>query len=235
MRQTFKIDGIIMRLFIPKNEKTKYKDREDAGEILAEILSKNYKNKNTVVLAIPNGGVVVALPIAKKLNSLFGLIVVRKIHIPWDSEAGFGAVSYDGTVILNEALLPSLGLSEEEINSLAEEELKEIRRRMEFYGAKKLPNLEARTVFLVDDGLASGFTMISAAQTVRKKNPKEIIVSVPTASGSAIKRVEKYVDKIICPDIRTGFIFAVADAYENWYDLKDEDVVKLLTIARDKQ
>lgn len=207
-----------------------YKDRVEAGQVLASAIEEKYGSE-IVVAAIPNGGVIVGIEIAKRLSACFTLIIVRKLHIPWNREAGFGAIASDGTMILNDTLVPVLGLSAEEIKMIAAEELEEIRRREARYQMKK-PVLLNRTVVVVDDGLASGFTMLSAVHALRKSGPKKVIVAVPTASADAVQRVRQFADDVLCPNVRTGFMFAVADAYENWYDVEDEEVVSLIKLAK---
>ena len=204
-----------------------YRDRDEAGEILARQLA-SFRGREPVVLAIPNGGVPVGLRIHERLGGGFGLVVVRKLHIPWNREAGFGAVAPDGTVVFNEALRASLGLSDAGERAVIEEEKAEIARRTAKYGAGDVPPLEGRTAILVDDGLASGYSMLVAANFVRKRRPSELVVAVPTGSVEAVRRVRPAVDRLVCPDTRGGPVFAVADAYRAWRDLEDAEVAALV-------
>ena len=156
--------------------------------------------------------------------------MVRKIQIPWNTEAGFGALSWDGKVILNKDLVEQLGLTEEEINASILNTQKNLEARLhKFRGDEPMPELVDKVVILVDDGLASGFTMLAAARSVKEKTPKKIIVAVPTGSLGAIELLVPEVDEIVCLNIRSGSSFAVAEAYENWYDLRDEEVQEILT------
>ncbi|MBS7617400.1 phosphoribosyltransferase [Candidatus Bathyarchaeota archaeon] len=205
-----------------------FKDRYHAGELLAGKL-KEYKGTDTYVLAIPAGGVPVGYIISKSLGLPLDVIVVRKIHIPWNQEAGFGAITFDGIIIFNERLLRILGLTKEEVDRCIEVERSTIERRVKLIrGGKPFPDVAGRTTILVDDGIASGYTMLSAVKSVERRKPKKIVVAVPTGSESAIKLLEPWVDEIVCLNVRTGSVFAVADAYKYWYDLTDEDVVKIL-------
>lgn len=205
-----------------------FRDRHHAGELLVEKL-KEYKSADAYVLAIPAGGVPVGYVISKSLKLPLDVIIVRKIHIPWNQEAGFGAITFDGIIIFNERLLHILGLTKEEIDHCIKIEGEAIERRLKLLrGGKPFPDITGRTTILVDDGIASGYTMLSAVESVRRRGPKRIIVAVPTGSESAIRLLEPWVDEIVCLNIRTGPVFAVADAYESWYDLTDEDVVKIL-------
>ena len=210
----------------------KYRDREDAGKVLASRLLA-YRDQDVIVLAIPNGGVPVGRVIAKELRAGLYLMIVRKLQIPYNPEAGFVAVTSDGFLLLNHPLVESLGLTEKVIHEQKEKALESIRSRQEFFGKRaELPAMEDRTVILVDDGLASGFTMEAAVKSVKNRGAKSIIITVPTSSMSAYRRLESRVEKIICPDLSRVRIFAVANAYENWYDLNENEVLRLLENAQ---
>jgi len=205
-----------------------FRDRFHAGEELAEKL-EGYKESGAYVLAIPAGGVPVGYILSKRLKLNFDIILVRKIHIPWNREAGFGAISWDGIVLFNEPLVQSLDLTEEEIDRCIEMERDDIAKRMRlFRGNKPFPDLRGKIVILVDDGMASGFSMLAAVESVKRRDVKEIVVAVPTASENAVSLVEPHVDKLVCLNIRSGPIFAVADAYKAWRDLREEDIMKIL-------
>ncbi len=209
-----------------RNKTRIFKDREHAGQLLAEKLD-NYTTKDTVLLAIPAGGVPVGFVIAKAFRIPLNLIILRKIKIPWNPEAGFGSVAPDGTVFLNEPLVKRLGLTEDEIQKSAAETLNEIKRRQQKFGIE-FPNVEDKSVVLVDDGLASGFTMIAAINFIKKLSSK-VIVAVPTAPLGTVQRIAGLVDKLICLNVRESWVFAVADAYQKWYDLSDDEVKEYLS------
>lgn len=211
-----------------RNKTRIFKDREHAGQLLVEKL-KIYTTKDTVLLAIPAGGVPVGFVIAKAFQIPLNLIILRKIKIPFNPEAGFGAIAPDGTVVLNEPLVRRLGLTEDEIQKSAAETLKEIKRRQQLFGVE-FSNIQDKAVILVDDGLASGFTMIAAINFV-KRHSSMVIVAVPTAPLGTIQRIAPRVDKLVCLNIRESWVFAVADAYQNWYDLNDDEVKRYLTKA----
>ncbi len=205
-----------------------FEDRHDAGRKLNLKLT-GYKNTNTLILAIPSGGVPVASEIAKSLNLPMDIILVRKVQIPWNTEAGFGAINPDGKVIFNEGLLKSLGLGKDEINvQIKKTEDVLMQRNKLFRNGKKFPLIKNKMVILVDDGLASGYTMLSALEFVRKREPQKIIAAVPTGSLRTVEFLLSRVDELICLNIRTGFPFAVAEAYRNWHDLTDKEVISLL-------
>jgi len=210
-----------------------FKDREDAGRALAKKL-RSLKGKEQVILTIPSGGVPVGYAIARELNIPMEVIISRKIQIPYNPEAGFGAVAPDGSMILNEPLVRELGLTKGEITFLADQVLDEIgKRNRRFRGDRPLPNLVGKTVILVDDGLASGYTVLAAVKSIRKQRPMRIIVAVPTAPFSSARLVAQHVDKLICLNMRGGPLFAVADAYQKWYDLKDDEVIDYIRRARE--
>ncbi|VVB88048.1 Amidophosphoribosyltransferase [uncultured archaeon] len=209
---------------------TVFRDRTHAGELLAEKLkSRAGSFSNPIVLAIPSGGVPVGMAIARKLGLPMDLIIVRKIPVPYNPEAGFGSISWDGQGMINEKLVHQLQLDESDIQSAVAEVKRELKRRMEkFRGNKPFPDLRGRTVIIVDDGLASGYTMLSAISSIRKYSPGRIIVAVPTASRNAVDIVSPHIDELFCLNLRDTMIFAVADAYKEWHDLTEEEVLAMI-------
>jgi predicted phosphoribosyltransferase len=219
-----------------RNRTCVFDDRLHAGELLAKKLEEYKGKKDTYVLAIPAGGVQVAFIVAKRLRIPLDLAITRKLHVPWNREVGFGAISWNGTIFLNESLITSLGLTRDDIDRCAVEEKEVIRRRLKkFRGDKPFPNLKNKTAIIVDDGLASGFSMLTTLKTIEQMDVKEKIVAIPTASTSAIDLIRPFADKVICLNIRSGPIFAVADAYKEWYDLEDEDVMNVIKLGSTNQ
>jgi predicted phosphoribosyltransferase len=207
---------------------SRYRDREDAGRVLASRL-KGSLGEDAVILAIPNGGVAVGASMAGGLGLELYLMVVRKIQFPENPEAGFGAVGGDGTVVLDERLLQYRGLSDALIEAQKEKALRSVQERLRRFGDRaRLPPLTDRTVILVDDGLATGSTMEAAVSIVKSHRPRSMLVGVPTASHRAWQRIRPLVDDLICPDISRLPFFAVAEAYERWYDVSEEEVIRLL-------
>jgi putative phosphoribosyl transferase len=206
-----------------------FKNRIHAGQLLAEKLTEYSSRRNTILLAVPSGGVPVGCTVSKILSIPMEVVVVRKIQIPWNTEAGFGAVTWDGETVLNAELVAQLGLSEKDAQNSVQKTRKVVDERLKrFRSGKPLPDLDGKIVILVDDGLASGFTMLAAVRAVRKQKPEKIVVAVPTASLRAVGLLLPEVDEMVCLNIRSGTIFAVADAYVNWYDLSDEEVIETL-------
>jgi len=221
----------------------RYSSRTQAGELLAkfifdcdEMLSKNLKSKldQFFAFAIPNGGIPVAEGFCAYLNIKYDILIVRKIKIPFNPEAGFGSITTDGTVLINHQLLSQLNLSDTELQHSIELTKQEIKERLKFYNKLKSPEIEYeklirdKRIFLIDDGLASGFTMLAAIKMIKKYKPKKLLISVPTAPLHTIKRIEYEVDSIYCPNVRNTAWFAVADAYQYWYDVPESEVVEIL-------
>ena len=209
-----------------RNKKYVFKDRFHAGKLLALKL-KQYHFINPIVLAIPYGGVPVGISIARELSYPLELIMVRKIPIPYNPEAGFGAVSWDGEVVINQNLLDQLSLSNHEIKLTIQRVKLELEKRIQTFG-KTLSELQDRSVIITDDGLASGYTMLSSIQSIKKYSPNSITIAVPTASTSAIKLVSAYADMLFCLNIRESMVFAVADAYQEWHDLTEQEVKEII-------
>ena len=204
-----------------------FENRYDAGRQLAAKLTE-YKEQSAVVLAIPNGGVLVALNVALALEAdEFNLIISRKIPLPLTPEGGFGAVTDDGTIILNEEVVKRFGLSPQQINYQVSLVRANIRQRSLLYRKDRPPSVvKGKTVIMVDDGLASGYTMMAAVESIRYRQPREIIVAVPVASATALKKVEKIADRVIAGVAGFGPEFYVSDFYRYWHEPSDNEVVQ---------
>lgn len=219
---------------------TRYNSRFEAGEILANfIIHKSEYLKTSIFkspnqffsFSIPNGGVSVSEGFCAKLKIEYDILIVRKIKIPFNTEAGFGSVTTDGTILINQSLLSRLNLSEKEIKNSIEITKQEIIERLKFYKKDlKLEkmyqkNIQEKQIFIIDDGLASGFTMLAAINMIKKYHPQKIFIAVPTAPLSTVRRIESEVDNIFCPNVRDVLWFAVADAYKKWYDVQELEVL----------
>lgn len=162
---------------------------------------------------------------------------MRKIQMPYNPEAGFGAIGPGGEIILNERLLNQLCLTEEEIKAQIKKTMDVIKKRNQlFRGEKPFPSLKDKIVIVADDGLASGYTMLAAIKFIKKTLPQKIIVAVPTGSDRTVSFILPEVDELICLNVRSRFPFAVADAYKNWYDLSDEEVLDIIkTVSKNSR
>jgi putative phosphoribosyl transferase len=206
-----------------------FRDRKDAGMQLGEFLRALTDLRDPVVCPIPAGGVPIGTGIARALRAPLALAVVRKIQIPGNTEAGFGAMSWDGKVFLNEELLRYLNLTDRETAAAIEKTRRNVQERIAvFTEGKPFPDLPGRCAILTDDGLASGYTMLAAIASVREHWPARLVVAVPTASAQSASRIAREVDTVVCLNIRTGPRFAVAEAYREWHDLDDDEVLSEL-------
>jgi len=200
-------------------------DRIHAGRCITDMI----EDSDAVVLGIPAGGIPVAAVVARALGLSLDVAVVSKITLPWDTEAGYGAVAFDGSLLLNEALIVRSGLSQNQVQAgIDKTRIKVAERARRLRGGKPMTDLSEKTVIVVDDGLASGYTMRVAVEALTRCNVGEIIVAVPTGHASAVEEIARQVHTLYCPNIRSGPRFAVADAYEKWTDVSDSDAETIL-------
>lgn len=214
----------------------RFRDRNDAGKTLAALIKDYCDQEDLHLLAIPNGGIPVGLAIQKNLprNWTISLLFVRKLQVPYNPEAGFGAVTLDGSLYLNHSLLSRLHLSDSEIETSKKLALQSLECRFRKFEVKQQDKsiLNGRTAILVDDGLASGYTMLAAAHSIEER-ALATIIAVPTASENAVRLIESKTEaKVLCPDVRSGPFFAVADAYAYWSDISDEEAAKAIQISQ---
>ncbi|MDI6873774.1 phosphoribosyltransferase [Candidatus Solincola sp.] len=204
-----------------------FRDREDAGRKLAE--SYGGPVEDLLVLGIPRGGIPVGYHLARELGGDFDVLVARKLPIPHNPEAGFGAVAPDGSLYLNEEMLRHLHLTQEQVRTIASRVLVEVRRRLKVYrGDRPFPDLKGKNVILTDDGLATGYTMIAAVEMVRKMEPASVNVAVPVSPENTARRIRPLVDYFHCLHVSDRYPFAVADFYLDFHDLTDEEVLRYL-------
>lgn len=204
-----------------------FKNRQDAGEKLAIKLEK-FKAENPIILAIPRGGIVTAYETIKKFNFKWDLIIPRKIGAPYNKEIAIGAISVDGTYLLNQEFIDLLNISNEYIEKEVFEQTEEIKRRLVKYkGNESFPDVKNKTVILIDDGIATGFTIKAAIKSIRKHDPKKIVLAVPVAPQNTITELEKIVDEIICLQIPSEF-HAVGIHYKNFEQTTDDEVFNIV-------
>ncbi|MCE6969956.1 MULTISPECIES: phosphoribosyltransferase [Rhodobacterales] len=204
-------------------------DRTEAGQRLAERLS-DLRVADALVLALPRGGVPVAVEIARALDCPLDLLLVRKVGLPGYPELAIAAVSgpEGQDLVVNEALLTAVGLSLHEIDALAEKERAELARRRRLWQLGAEVPVSGRTVILVDDGMATGTTMLAALQSLRALKPARIVVALPVAATSALALVRPLVDRIECLAEPEPFV-AVGAHYDQFPQVPDETVGELLT------
>ena len=206
----------------------KLQDRKTAGRLLAKKLTA-YKNRdNTVIAALPRGGVPVAHEIAKLLHLALSIIVVHKLGVPLRPEFAFGAVASDGTVFIDTMLTQAFALDQKTIMAIAKIEMKEVLRRQKKYSpdAKKI-NFSGRTVILVDDGIATGATIKAAILSLRKMSSGNIIIAVPVCPKEIVKDLQQFADRLVC--LESPKIFSsVSQFYVEFPQVTDEEVTALL-------
>jgi putative phosphoribosyl transferase len=208
-----------------------FTDRTEAGKILAKALSE-YKDKNTIVLAIPRGGVIVAYEVAKALNAPLDLIIPRKIGAPNQPELAIGAVTEDGTTILNRDIVQYLRVPDDYIKTEVKRQIEEIKRRIQRYlGDKPRLSIEGKVVILIDDGVATGATTRAAIASIRKRKPALIVLAIPVGPPDTVKELREDADKVICLMTPEPF-FAIGQFYENFEQTSDEEVIQILNKLR---
>ena len=205
-----------------------FENRYDAGRKLAEKLTE-YNNKAAVVLGIPNGGVAVALGVALAIGADFDLVISRKIPLPLSPEGGFGSVTDDGAIMLNEEIVKKTGLSQQQINYQISQVRANIKERSLLYHKDRPPlTITGRTVIIVDDGLASGYTMRAAIESLRRRKPEKIIAAVPVGPEHVVNEVRKVADRVVTCAVGTEPVFYVSDYYRYWQDITDSEVLSCL-------
>ena len=205
-----------------------FRDRAEAGAALARLLAAHSITRGRV-LGIPAGGLPVAAVVAEKLALPLDVAVVSKITLPWNTEAGYGAVAFDGSVQLNGPMLNHAGLSKDQVDDGIHRTREKVKARVRrFRGDDRALDVQGETVLLIDDGIASGFTYRAAVEALRRVGAQAIVAAVPTAHRESLERLRAQVDKIVCVNLRAGWAFAVADAYVNWHDVNEDDALALL-------
>lgn len=204
-----------------------FENRYDAGRQLAAKLTE-YKGQSALVLAIPNGGIPIGLEIAKAIDADLDVVVVRKLPMPLHPEAAFGALADDGTFAINDELVRQHGITREQIEDQVAAVTLQVRQRCLLYQKdRSLSLVRNRVAIIVDDGLASGYTMLAAIQSLSRRHPREIVAAVPAASPIAMERVSKRA-RVIAVTQGTEARFSIREYYKHWFDVADSDVIKIL-------
>ncbi|OZG69777.1 phosphoribosyltransferase [Hahella sp. CCB-MM4] len=213
-----------------------FTDRKEAGELLAQAINEHLsqmhqlapENPNILVLALPRGGVPVAAPVAQKLGAELDLMIVRKLGLPWHPELAMGAITTGDIRILNDDVISMNGVTDNEIEQVEQREKLELARRESAYRQDRpLPSIQDRTIILVDDGIATGATMLAAIEGVRRQHPKEILVGTPVAPAVVVEDLKRKVDAVICLSTPIDF-YAIGRWYNDFSQTTDEEVHQLL-------
>jgi putative phosphoribosyl transferase len=210
---------------------TRFRDRTEAGRLLAQRLRGYAGRDDVVVFALPRGGVPVAYEVAKELGARLAIFVVRKLGVPGYEELAMGAIASGGVVVLDEGLLQRLGIGRTQIHDAIAREAQELERREEAYdGRRAATKLDGKTVILVDDGLATGSTMRAAATAVRELNPERVVVAVPVAAAETCDEFRDVVDEVVCQVTPAPF-HSVGLWYDDFSQTSDDEVRELLDRA----
>lgn len=206
----------------------RFMDHIDAGERLAQELER-YRGSKTIIFAIPRGGVIVGRAVATKLDCRLDIVAARKLPVPWAPEVGYGAVTHDGTVVFNEELVSQLALPEATTKAQIEGVMQEVKRRLNVYrGSDRYERLSGKVAIVVDDGIATGVSMLASIEFVRKLNPDKLIAASPVASSSGLSFISEKVDETVTLHVSYEMPFAVAMFYDEWREFSDEEIKECL-------
>jgi putative phosphoribosyl transferase len=206
----------------------RFRDRQEAGQLLAQALIFLKGKKDVIVLGIPRGGVVVGAEVARAIGAPLDVYITRKIGAPYNPELAIGAIASSGDAVLDQDLIGSLGVSPEYVQGETERQRREIERRLKNYrGNRPAQKLEGKTVLVVDDGIATGATTLAAIHALKKQKPAELILAVPVGPLDTVARLREEVDRLVCLDTPQLF-WAVGAFYMVFDQTSDEEVVQLL-------
>jgi putative phosphoribosyl transferase len=208
-----------------------FKNRQEAGELLALKLAEFRDDPHAILLALPRGGVVVGYHMSVALHLPLDVVIARKIGAPGNPEYALGAVVENGVVYWNRVTLAGLSLSERELTPSVQAQKREIARRVDLYRkGRSFPQLKDRTVILVDDGLATGATFFASVAAVRQGNPDRVIGAVPVAPRSTVEEARSLVDRLIVLRVAEPF-YAVGNFYHDFEQVEDREVLQALGLA----
>ena len=207
----------------------KFRNRTEAGKLLASQLTDYANRSDVLVLGLPRGGVPVAYEVAKELNAPLDVCLVRKLGVPGHKELAMGAIAAGGVRVINENVIDWLRISPETINEVAAMEIRELDRRSHIYrGNRPLPKVKNHTIILVDDGIATGATIRAAISTLKKQKPRKLVVAVPVAGLSTCEELQAEVDEVVCI-LKPEDLYAIGLWYEDFQQTTDAEVCELLT------
>jgi predicted phosphoribosyltransferase len=208
-----------------------YQNREQAGQNLGRSLLRYHVDGDVLVLGLSRGGVPVAAQIARALNAPLDVMVVRKLGVPWNPELALGAIASGGGMFINRAMVEAAGVTPDELVSLTAREQRELERREHLYRPDSSPlRTDGHTVILVDDGMATGATMLAAVRSVLQLGSGRVVVAVPVASREAIERLKREVDEVVCPLVPEPFQ-AVGLHYHDFAPVADDEVCRSLGVS----
>ena len=206
-----------------------FKNRREGSRQLAKALIKRgYKGENTLVLGIPRGGLLVAEEVAKALSAALDVVIARKLRAPYQPELGIGAVVDEDHIVLNEEVVHSVGASQDYLKREIAYQREEVRRRLQFYrGDHPAPEVAGKTIIVVDDGIATGYTFRASLESLRQRRPDRLVATAPVAARDSAEMLKAYADDVVCLHMPASF-FAVGAWYENFDQTSDEEAVAIL-------
>lgn len=211
-----------------RNSRRTFRDRRDAGQVLAQELTSYRGQDNLMVLGLARGGVPVGWEVASALGAPLDVFLVRKLGVPQWEELAMGALATGGGVVINENLVRNLGITDEQLQAAIARETDELHRRESAYRGDRPPvDMAGKTVILVDDGIATGASMLAAVRAVRAAGPAQVVVGVPVGPPSACHQLAQEADDVVCATMPPGFE-AVGQVFEDFHQVTDDEVRELL-------
>ena len=209
--------------------RTIFENRSEAGRRLARALIKRgYRGENTLVLGIPRGGLVVADEVAKALSAALDIIIARKLRVPYQPELGIGAVVNGDHVLLNEALARTVGATQDYLNREIAFQKEEVERQLRLYrNDRPDPEVAGKTVIIVDDGIATGYTFCASLESVRQRRPSHLVAATPVASRDSAEMLKAFADDVVFLSVPAAFQ-AVGAWYQNFDQVSDEEAAAVL-------
>jgi predicted phosphoribosyltransferase len=216
------------RGFLRRTPARTFRDRHEAGRALAEELTAYRGKDNLLVLGLARGGVPVGWEVASALHAELDVCLVRKLGVPRWSELAMGAVASGGAVVMNDSVVSSLHITDEQVREVIDSETVELERReREYRGGRPVADPRGKIVILVDDGIATGASMLAAVRAVRAAGPQSIVVAVPVGPVSACQELAREADDVVCATMPAGFE-AVGQVYADFHQVSDDEVRELL-------
>ena len=214
--------------FLRRTPRRSFRDRREAGRVLAEDLASYQGKDDLLVLGLARGGVPVGWEVAAALHAALDVFLVRKLGVPHWNELAMGALASGGGIVMNDNVIASLGISDEQIRAVIDREAAELQRREHAYRGERPPaDPGGKTVFLVDDGIATGASMLAAVRALRAVGPKSIVVAVPVGPSAVCEQLGREADEVVCAIMPAGFE-AVGQVFADFHQVTDDEVRRLL-------
>ena len=211
-----------------RSERRTFRDRREAGRVLAEALTAYHGRDDILVLGLARGGVPVGWEVASALRAPLDVFLVRKLGVPQWEELAMGALASGGGLVVNDSLMRNLGIGEQALREAIDRETEDLNRREHAYRGDRPPaDPNGKIAVLVDDGIATGASMLAAVRAVRAANPAQVVVAVPVGPASACRQLAEEADDVVCATMPPGFE-AVGQVFEDFHQITDDEVRELL-------